>query len=545
MWISDPQQLATAEVEENNLLIQLPNFPRWRRQVQAIAERTALACPEFEVRPYQVEHAAMFCLRRRNIAAHAQGTGKTTVTGLMIAALYPQLRRPGQVQVVAPSLLSATTRWLPDLERIAGLKGQIAILRRSTERPHAPIWIYAADYLRRQSPRLKHRQAERRRWIARDLPRPALLVVDEVHLFRPHTLRGRALRYLAGRARRILALSGTLSDGRLDLIDGTCRLVYGRHWPWSAAEFRRRFGEKQPLNSHYLEGEELVASPRYLSHLSLYRVGEYYQTFRRFVHRVRISDPSVISCVRLPQLDSDVCCVEPTVDQQQAHRKLVEEHLQLLQALADQPAAGTPNRFRLLQDLYRLANLPWELDLETCKAEHLLSLVQQARRTVVFTASVSAGRWLTEHLRRHVGSVVRLYAQDDRATPPQLDEEARERVLELYNTSARVGVFSLHLASLSIDLLTTDQVVFWDLPWQTLPVQQAITRVLRPGNRHETVRVRYLVTKGLLDTHAFNLLGQKMRGVRLLDFDLDAVSAADLGAIDASSLARALLGENR
>lgn len=554
--LTAPDQAEEYTVDERDLLSGHPSYPEWLRRVEAVFQRMQAEHPQVERRPYQIENAAMYCLRRRNLMGHAQGSGKTTTTALMIAALYPRLEeaRPGLVLVVAPSALSASTRWLPDLERVPALQGQVALITRETKHlPDAPIWVVTCDFPRNRSRYLKHREQPHRRTMARRLGKkhaPALLVLDEVHLFQGKTLRTQAIRYLCQRSRRILGLSGTLSDGRLDLIHTTASLLYGQRWPFTQREFLDRYANKQAVQSRYLqtEEEELKPSPRYLQHLSLYKLGEYHALSRRYIHRLTLNDPSVASCVRRPEQSMKVHVAQPSQEHSELYRSVVQEHLEQLRTLAALPHAGTPGRFPLIWELFAVANHPWSKGLQEppAKAMDLLELLKDCPKTVVFTNSVPAARWLHHFLRSHMSpeQVIRLYAEDNQETPPRLNDDQREQALSRYcfDPEVRAGIFSLRLASLSIDMLTTEQVVFWDLPWQALPVQQAITRVVRPGNPISNVPIHMLTTDGMLDWHAFSLLSQRILNARLLlDYDLESLHDLEIGELDAGDLARRIL----
>ncbi len=243
--------------------------------------------------------------------------------------------------------------------------------------------------------------------------------------------------------------------------------------------------------------------------------------------------------------------MQPTAAHQLAYTNLVREYFEPLETLADLDHAGSPNRFAFIWKLFYASNAPWlehGID-DPAKATRLLELLQGAKKTAIFTSSVDVGLWLHRFLKQELGeaAVVRLYAEDQNADPKRLSEAQRSTILDsyCYSDSVKAGIFSINLASMSIDMLTTDQVVFWDLPatGKPLPVQQAITRAVRPGNVHRAVAVKYLVHAGMLDYHAFRLLGQKLQNAKLLlDYDLESLLGVESGGTDASELAKAILG---
>jgi len=526
LTVGRPDQLQGWTYRPEAPLTSHPAYTHFFNRVKKVAEATWAANPKFQKRLYQCEAAALYCTRRANLCAGSQGVGKTLIVALTIAGLYPHLARmrPGVVQIVAPSLLSARNRWIVDLERVPFLQGLVQVLSKRSDWLHAtaPIWVYHREFLTLKS------QANRRRpWLAQELAKnrpPCLLVVDEIHHFKPGNVRTQALTYLRWHSRRCLGLSGTLTDSRLDLLHHLCRLVYEEAWPFgSEQEFRRHFGCKEAVRTRAPLGELEDEEPRpkrYLDFIALPKLGSYVQTVSRFIHRLTLDQPKVRSCCIVPAQVDCWHSLPASPEQLQAHRALVQQHRGWIEQVLRY--GSQQHVFSLFQPLLDLCWLPPE-GKNSVKFHKLVEIIRQSTKTGVFVASIESGRLLTEWLNQEFpGQVVRLYAQDLQATPKKLSLEQREAVLEelLYREHIKVGVLSLNLASESLDLVSLDHLCFWGLSWSSLQIAQALARVVRPGSPFAQVHIHWMYHQGLLDEHQTKLLWEKQRAAkRLLDYD--------------------------
>lgn len=539
MLVTNYSQLIGAKLINDDLLSNCPDYRKWEARTKYHYNKLHQDY-SIEFRPYQYQYAALYCTRAHNICAGSPGLGKTIITGLAIAAIYAPLnaRRPGTVHILVPSALSATTRWLQDLEKITALQGQVEFINSEKQLvgSESPVWIYTTDFLKRKSKLLK--QATRP-YISRLIKKrhvvPAFLIVDEVHNARVNSDRSHHLAYVSSFAKRRLALSGTLSDGRLDMLHFTCRLIYGHRFPMSQTEFARTFGIKKEIQTNYIGGsdEEPEVQTRYLQHLSVNRVPQYYDLATRFIHRVTLNVPEVRDCIKLPAQTDSVDFVPLCPKQQEIYERLVVNNKQQLhQALTySGNAANRARAFSLLRPLIMATTCPWTFGLEgrTYKIKRVLERVAQAKaqnkKTAIFTGIVEAGRYLHETICLEYGSqsVVRLYARDENARAKTMKAEERADAVTrfLYDSDVWVGIFSVQLASESIDLTSAGQVIFFDLPWSSLRIAQALARAVRPGSIHSSVSVRYIVSPGSIDEHIWNLLATKLVGAKLLlDFDV-------------------------
>jgi superfamily II DNA or RNA helicase len=169
----------------------------------------------------------------------------------------------------------------------------------------------------------------------------------------------------------------------------------------------------------------------------------------------------------------------------------------------------------------------------TPKAQGVLNAVDNCNKTVVFCQHVESARYITELLQQQFGAgqVVRLYAQDELATPKKLSKERRWQVIRDFesNPQIRAGVFSLNLAAEAIDLVAADQVLMYCLPWSATKLEQGLARVLRPGNRNPRVQLTYITHSWGIDKYQLMLLEQKVQIANLmLDYDTGLQESADV-----------------
>jgi len=504
-----------------------------------------------EYRPYQPEYAALMALRRCNVMGYSMGVGKTSITLLTIQTLYEGLARhqspyrPGLVHICVPSLLAAG-RWIEELNRMPALKDKYRLVTQEKDL-HQPftaeILIYTHDFPKRKCHRLSAR-TESRNSIAHYLGKhfqPAFLIIDEVHGLKANSNRTEALAYLRGRARRVLVLSGTLSDGNLAQIHSLCKFVYRHHWPYRTAQaFSALFGQKQRLDTNYLYGSarHTEVPEKYLQKLDPNKLGAYYALMRQFVHRVKLNEPQVAQYLTVPEQEVQLHEIEPTACQKEAIANFITQHRTALAAAArsvttNQNAAA----LQLIHPLIELANFP---AVASNKPGKLLEIINSATgKVVVFCSYVGSARYVHEFLITKLGAaaVVRLYASDPEATPVTLDATARQEIVNSFrhNKEVRVAILSINLASEAIEFPEASDTVFYCMPWSSLKLEQAVHRVVRPGNRNAKVGTHYLFQSSMIDQHQVALAIAKIRASRLLlDYELDSsVEEADLSPAEA------------
>ena len=509
-----------------------------------------------DYRPYQPQYAALICLRRNNILGASMGVGKTIISLLAVQTLYdePDRRRSfrtGFVHIVVPNLLAAT-RWTEELERMPGLCGLYTLVKTEADLAAAtPILIYTHDFpkLKTSHPRQKLKTKNR---IAHYMGRtfqPNFLIVDEVHGLKAGTQRTQYIKYLRDRARRVLVLSGTLSDGNLAQVHHLCNFVYKDRWPYvSPQSFSQLFGQKEKVHTNYLYGSQQTeeVKDKYLQKLDPSKLAIYYQLMRRFIHRVKINEPQISKFITVPAQDVQLHPVQPTAEQIQATQEYIRQHKQALAAASySRTAAQNAEALKLIHPLIQLANYPAELSNKALKT---LEIVENAdQKVAVFCSYVGSARYITSFLRNKLQDkgqqVVRLYAQDPLADPKQLSMEQRQETVDAfqYDPAVKVGVFSFNLASEAIDLTRASDVICYCMSWSLIKLLQAPARVVRSGNRNKKVGIHYLFHKGLIDEHQVFLSIEKIKGSKLLlDYELEVEASGSTELTPAEAIRQLL-----
>lgn len=530
---------------QQNLLTEYENS----RYVYYLAQATKVydsLCKTYnlEYRPYQPEMASIYALRADNICAGSCGLGKTFIVGLLISILYKELTKPGQIQIAVPNKLSGQTRWLQDLNKIECLKGHIEFINTEAQALHSTksIWVYTIDFIKRNARSIGGNRATIDRLLKRRGLLPSLLVIDEVHLLKPNSDRSKHWLWWRNQCKRFLALSGTLSDGRLDLLAHILTLVYKDNLEYSTNEFVEEFrGAGVTVKSNYLRGEEQVTnvSTRYLSHLDITKLPQYSNLAQQFIHRVSLNDPNIIDVVKVPTYTEYAIGVVPTIE----HRTLYINTINNIRSkLVNAQSSNWTIALNVINPLLQQANNPDSKEVKVNrKLEKLLELVANCpNKTVIFVNQVQTARFLQQVLfELYSINSLRLYAYDEECNPKTLSSSKREALVcrFLYDPMVRVGVFSINLSAESIDLNVAEQVIFYDYPWQSIKLQQAIFRAVRPGSPIDHIKVYYLFNKGMIDQHQYNLLNERKKSsLAMLDFDPTALRGQDLSVIDTSQL---------
>jgi len=499
-----------------------------------------------DYRDYQYEHAALYSVRKKNICAARMGIGKTIIAGLTIATIYQEFSRPGQIQVVAPNNLSAKSRWLVDLKKIDYLADKVEFINSEKDALNStkPIWVYTIDFIKRKS---KNITRQNRNTLARYFYKkhlyPSFLIMDECHNIKAGTQRAEEWAFYLKKVKRTLFLSGTLSDGRLDLLYFIWNLCYKKKLNFNLDEFKQEFGSKVQVTTNYAGGHEPIidVKTRYLPHLSTDKIPEYVAIANKLAHRVTYDDPKVLSCITLPREYRHIEYVIPTKEHTQYYRDVLDISRIRIENLAAREKASV-NTLGLLNPLIEASSIT-PSTIRNKKLEYLLDVCAGSDKVVVFTSYINTSRYLTEEISKRF-KTVRLYAVDKEAKPTCLSQEKREDIISefLFNADVKVGVFSINLASESIDLQSASTVIFYDLPWQSIKVQQAVYRAVRPGSAVDCVDVLFLANSGMIDSHILELYKTKVLASKLLlDFNPSNTTAADLSILNPAELARLTL----
>lgn len=520
MYVSSISELEDFNVIENNLLNQNNNdFDFWFKKIDTIYKKT-VESSKFEYRKYQVEYAAIACLRRKNILAHSQGAGKTATAGLTIAALYLDIKHTrSRVHILVPNILAAS-RWLEDLNYIPSLVGLCSFISSISDfqialDTNVPILIYTYDFLKK-----KYKEKNVAKYISK-YERPSMVVIDELHnLSNPKIDRTKRVKILIRKVKRVLGLTGTISDGRLEQISAVCNLVYRSYWEYTDKQFVLQFARKRKIDTNYLTGASGETN-RYLNELEPNKVSTYYNYIRKYLHRVTLDDPDVKSSISLPQQFTHVIELQLDPFIQSQYDSYINTYKQQLILLSSSQKSNN-TRFQALQllsPLIKLVNSPKE-GYTSNKIKSVKEHIYKYKKVAIFTHRIESARYLEEQLKEY--KTVRLYSSDETKTPKVMPMSARYEVVRQFqqDKNVRVGIFSVGLASESIDLTAGDAVIFYCLPWQSIKILQSITRVVRPGNLNPNIDVLYFCYQNAIDKHQVNLLLQKINKTKmLLDYD--------------------------
>lgn len=505
----------------------------------------------YEYRPYQPEFAALYACRKRNVCNVDMGLAKTSIMILMMLVIYKDFsnRKPGTVQVIADNIFATRFCWLKDFKN-AGLDKYCSIIKSEDDLVNnkKPIWIYHRDFLKRKSRTLKHR----RHCLLVDLViktrRPSLLVIDEVHNCLGKSLRASSVDKLTRYSKRVSVLSGTISDGDLKKIYEVLKLVYRSEINFTAGSLLRKYGSLRRLKSNYktgLEEQDIEFNPeyedRYLPSISASALPDYSKFICKYIHRASLSDPNIKSVCTFPVLTEE----QRPVDLQPTHREIysyfLRTNLEEIRSIVNYSSHHQSGvRAQQLSRYLMVASLnTWALP--TCKVtpskyfealkivEHQLKL---GKKVVFFSDMISASRNLYNELKKDLPSVgiLRIYAQDKQEYPKTLSHQERlDRFQKiLYDPNYKIGVFSVRLLNTSIDLSSVGCLIYWDIPWQSLLVEQSLKRVHRPGSLYKQVGVYYPTHNQTIDEHQYHLFALKREGRNLIqDFIIPSRQSAD------------------
>jgi hypothetical protein len=111
----------------------------------------------------------------------------------------------------------------------------------------------------------------------------------------------------------------------------------------------------------------------------------------------------------------------------------------------------------------------------------------------------------------------------------------------MYDSNIKAGVFSIKLASESINLTSADSVIMFGLPWQIKAIKQAIYRCVRPGNTFPSVNVHFLYHYGLIDEYQVLLASEKIKSSITCENFYNFLSSPSLSSSDTSFNASSVL----
>lgn len=531
-------------IPQQNSLQENTRYKQYRHKANLVYSELVKAY-NLDNRYYQPDSAAIYALRSKNICAGACGIGKTIIAGLLINIVYTELYKVGQIQIAAPNKLSASTRWLVDLEKFSQLRGKVEFIQNETQALSStkPIWVYTVDFLKRKSKvKPDYNMAY---CLYKNRITPSLVIIDEIHQLKANTARTKSWQWWLrkSKVKRLLGLSGTLTDGNLRNYFEVLKLVYGKALEYNKSQFLMNFGAATKIKTNYLKGEEQVTNistnKRYLGHLDITKIRPYAQLSNRFIHVLDFTNPEIREVVTIPKINYKVIKIMPSKEHKQEYSEIVTDLTSKLKSMRD---ANWRIALSLVAPLIRAANNP--TTGENKKLTSLLDLVSKCTgKTLVFVNQIDISRKLHNILKQQYGNnSLRLYAYDEHSRPRTLSNQKRETIVNrfLYDPDVKVGIFSINLASESIDLNCARQVIFYDLPWQAIKVKQAIHRAVRPGSPEKIIDVCYLYNQGMIDQHQYSLLKLKSTNSKaILELDVNSMNN-DSSIIDTKQLIRNL-----
>lgn len=534
--VSSPSELEGFCFLERNSLTNDPSYDFFLNRVTKGFQIFAQANSESENRPYQVKYAAMFCVRRLNMMVWAPRSGKTLTALLTLYGLYGDgiaRMRKRSIHITVPSLL-ATMSWVKELERFPVYKGLYTVVNKEKDYLSAttPIIIYRHDFaknkrrtsLSKNNPCMSH-------LIQRD--RPTMLIVDEIHEIRRKNERSKHLNIIRNKARRVLALTGTPSEGNLIDVHNLLHFVYRKHWAYKTVKaFTTRFSEAEQVKANYLYGtDNNIDSPdKYLTKLMPQKRPEYYQLISRYWHRLSLNDPEVRSCITLPRVVNLMQSVEPKPATMSAYYKYISQYyVNLRRAMQGNAVRNRAEALSLINPLVKLLN---SSDKNSAKLDRLKKIVRDSTgKVVVFCEQIDSARIVYEVLHEEFqDQVVRIRATDNKEQQARMSEDERIAIVTQFqeDPSVKVGVFSIKLTSQAIDLSAASDIVYYCLCWSSLKIQQSISRPVSPTNKHSVVNIHWLYTHNAIDEYQVGLAANKIEGSnRLLDYEVCAEQIED------------------
>jgi superfamily II DNA or RNA helicase len=485
--------------------------------------------PYLEARDYQLAAAAMYCCRPNNMAALSQGLGKTFIATLIAANLYSQTTRPGTVHICIPNQ-TMLPRWVEDLqllfqpEEIVFLSnqdlGRTSLPRKQNLIKEAKILIYTHDF-----PRYRGKSGlTNGRYLLESAP-PSLLVIDEIHHLKDSSsLKYLALDPIARRAKRVLGLSGTLTEGDLNCLANILQLIYQKDWVYyrQSQKLQSLFGRSLELGINYATGQKAVGKNKQLNTVNKDKLSDYYNLVRRYIHRLSIDQPEVRAQIALPAANFKAYAVELNLSQADAYQAALAANsytLAGLQSSTQLSQEGTRYAQTLLQEAIRICNCGVD-NLPTPKSKLTVNLTATAKKTVVFCQHVASARFIYEQLAVRWGTdaLIRVFSKDPEFSVKTQSPAQRWAAIHKFETdpNIRVGIFSLNLAAEAIDLVAADQIIIYCAPWSGAKFDQCLRRTLRPGNKNPAVEIITIYHTRAIDRYQLQLIEAKQKVGRLL-----------------------------
>lgn len=502
--------------------------------------------------------------------------------------------RPGTIQIVAPRHTLRLT-WLDKELEKAGLAEYAQIIHSEEDIRHStkPIWLYSYDLLPRQSyagkKMLLHnrdhadpdekkgyrKKGQERYYVGRNLARviarefpPKFLIADEIHRLRRGSERTRCFRQIAKKARRKLGLTGTPMDGWVEHVATVLGITYGlenKAFPFTEETFTKRFTRVRTVNQDWATGDEgKVAKERQVPGVNPAQLPEFYKATCHLMHRLMIRDPEVDGQVQFPPVNLHVMRVPMDQAHESFYDTIRKEQQGAMQATLDQIEKGEISVWKgkktvlgQIQNLRMASSAPWAVEFtdplkqDTAKIRATVDICASAkaegRKVIVFTSFIKTGGQIMRALQRAGIGAVRIYADDDEASPKKLPPSLRDERIEQFQEAdvedCTVLVANLSLISEGLTLTEASVIVNHDHSWRALLRAQGISRVVRPGGRAEGVDVYELIHDKTVDKYVWDMVWSKeIANKALIDREVDLLEG-EVNELDALTIASQMLSD--
>ena len=471
-------------------------------------------CGETECVCLKLEDERGLYLTDRFIVTH-----NTIICLLAIQSIFNNFKdgpAPGSIHIQVPSLLSSN-RWLED-SSLFPFKHLIHLLspKSFSLSTLSPILVYTHDFLK-----LLHRPSSLTyssllKW----LYPPQMVIIDEVHHCQHNSKRTEHISTVIKDCPRVVAMSGTLTEGRLADVHHLCSLIYGPDWPYSnPSSFCSTFGSSSSLNLNYLAEANSLKS-KIFTHLNPSKSLPFKNLLDSFVYRITLEDPFVSNSITLPSPHLSLVGIQPTDLQLSLHQQYVQQQYNRIKEVVEgvETIKAKSEALRLIYPLIEVSNH----QKENNKLEKVVELVNKSKgKVVIFCAYNRSGNIVSNRLKAELGdsSVVRLYSKDDKEEVRKLSDQQRFLVVDrfLNDPLVKVGVFSIKLAGESINLTSADSIIYFCLPWSIKTLSQSIYRVIRPGNPNPSVNIFLLYNQGLIDEFQVKLSKTKLQFTQMTE----------------------------
>lgn len=611
MILRNPKEFEAAglSIPERTTLDNTVEYHRWYKELEKWSTRLpGLHTPRAldgtggtPPRPHQLRHVSIAAQRRHNFFSWSMGTGKTLASILLILSVYGEFMfneidydrlnkaepdrlkfmlnrarqvctmRPGTIHIAAPRHVLNLV-WMRELER-CNLAQFAEVIRTESQlmNSKAPIFIYDVDFPKHQTDKGAHLRARKEgvrikqngttyfqghtmsKLIYKHRP-PSLLIVDEIHKLREGTERTRCMLQVRRKAKRVLGLTGTPMDGWVRHASTLFGFIYGEQsyeFPFTTAHFSEKFTRKKLVSVDVATGEQTTAKERPVPGIDFMNIPSFLKATAHLAHRLNITDPEVKENVFYPETRDHVVHVEMNPEHKDEYRELYtwarEKKDELSGAslmIQRRSALGLINQLRLRSKVptQGVSALTQELIriVSECKA--------QGRKGLIGTTFIEESRMLHAALQAAGLKGVRLYADDEFATPKHLSTDRREDLVDEFCSSDEMDylICNKELVAEGLNLSEfVNYTVNCSHSWRSNTEVQWLGRVVRPGPlAHGGVDNYVLINTGTIDVYVYDLVKAKIAAnAAMIDLEFDGDSYGDSlpsAEIDTMELAKKL-----